>query len=337
MSAREVTAIVGGAAWSNWTSYTVETDILTPAAAWSLEVANPTTPQIAAIEEGAAITLQVGTATVLTGWVDQKVFRSDRQGDLMTLTGRDFSAPLVDCSAPLAWASLRNVSLRVLATRCLAAVGAVAALVVDPAGEELLPRVHVDPGDTFWELLERHARDLRLMLWTSPPVGTLHRHVPGPLSASNNVVSAELAWKVSGRRSPVTVVGQSAGGDDLFGEGASKLYGKATDAGLLAKGLTRPLVVQVATASSTRKAKARARWEVEQRQGDAWVGTYTVPGHGPTTASVWDVDAIVNVLDDRAGILGPRWIAARRLEKSRQAGTQTVLTLRDLNAILPPV
>lgn len=327
----------------------MDLDVLTPAAGWSLSAANPTPAQIEAITEGSPILLQVGGADVLVGWIDQKRLSSSRSGTILSLSGRDHVAPLVDCSVPMTW-SLKNITLYLLATQILAHLG-IPAIVFGPNDiDEPIPRVHPEPGESFWDLLVRYARERRLLVWAqpgqlhisrpnyvTPPVGALCRRVPGPLAAANNVLSADHTWKVSQRRSPVTVVGQGAGGDALFGAAAGRVVGTATDPVLTALGLARPLVVQEGTIRTNARALARARWEVEKRAGDGWIGSYTIPGHGPTSASIWGLDEIVTVLDEVAGISGPRWVAAVRFTRSRSSGTTTTLTLRDLHALLPPV
>lgn len=348
-SSSGVVAVVGAQAWSNWTAYDVDADVLTPAAAFTLSVADPSPAQVAAVSEGAAITLRVGTVTILTGWIDEKVLQSSRgSGDVLTLTGRDFTAPLVDCSVPLRWTH-RRVSLQQLAALALQELGVTAAVVAHADAAQLLDYVHPEAGETFWELLAREAKRLRLMLWSEPDglhisrpdytsaaIGTLHRHVAYPARQSNNILEAEINWRTSGRRSSVTVVGQSPSSDSLSGLGSSRIVAQASDTDLVALGLTRPAVVEDAGATSYAKARARAQWEVSRRRGEAWVARYSIPGHGPAEGQVWEVDAVVSVLDDRAGVQGPRWCSARKFQKSRQ-GTTTSLTLRDLNAILPAV
>jgi len=349
-SSSGVVAVIGAATFPNWTSYDVDADVLTPAAAFTLSVADPSPAQIAAISEGAAITLRVGATTILQGWVDEKVLQSSRgSGDILTLAGRDYTAPLVDCNVPLRWTH-RRISLTQLVTLALAELGVAAAVVAHADAATLLDYVHAEPGETFWELLAREAKRLRLLLWSEPdglhigrpayasaPIGTLHRHVTNPGRQLNNVAAAEITWRTSGRRSRVTVVGQSPSSDTLVGTGASRITCSATDADLVAMGLSRPAVVEDAGATSYVKARARAEWEVSRRRGEAWAGRYTVPGHGPADGQVWDIDAVVSVLDDRAGVQGPRWCSARKFSKSRDAGTTTTLTLRELNAILPAV
>lgn len=333
----ELTAILSTSAWANWTSYSVDADVLTPAGAFTLEVAAPTAAQVAAITEGSALTLMVGSTCILAGWIETKSLSSSREGTRLSIHGRDCAAPLTDCSVPINWRHA-NISLAQLARLAVAELGLSLAVDADVAAEELIPHVHAEPGESFWELLERHARRRRCLIWSeprklrigrpdyvSPAVGGLRRQLSG---AENNVLSAEITWRVANRRSPVTVLGQAS-------DGSGRVVGQATDAELLRLGLRRPLIVQDGGVGTTKRAKERAQWEVQRRAGEGWTGTYTVPGHGPGSGRVWEIDSVVDVLDEPAGVRGPKWIAARRLQRSRN-GTTTTLTLRDLGAIAPP-
>lgn len=344
----EVTAIVGSSAYQNWTAYTVDLDFLTPTDAFTLTVANPTPSQVSAVGEGTSITLMIGGDIILKGWVDEKRYQGSRAGDLMTLAGRDAVSPLVDCHAPLTW-SWKDIPLSKLASLALSELGVTLAVDAAAEAEEPISWVHAEPGETYWDILEREAKRTSLMLWSTPGclhigrptysgtlVGQLRRMVTQPFNASNNVKSAEITWKVSNRRSPITVTGQSSGSDSLYGTGASRLSGQALDSGLVELGLWRPCQLHDAGVRSTRAAKDRASWEVSRRRGETWVARYSVSGHRPSADGVWEIDTLVDLADERVGINGPKWISGVRFQKSR-AGTETTLTLREIDSILPPV
>jgi len=348
MSDDAVTAVVGALAYTNWTQYQVDVDFLTPTDAYTLTVANPTSAQVTAIGEGTPISLMLGTTVLLLGWVDEKRLQSGRAGDFLTLSGRDASAPLVDCHVPMRW-TWKSTTLATVAALALTELGITMAVEASAEAQAILPWVHPEPGETFWDLLDREAKRARLMLWCTP--GVLHigrptytsgvvgqlRRQAGPMGANNNVKQVEIAWKTSSRRSPILVAGQCSGSDALYGAGASRVSGQATDADLVMLGLSRPAVLHDAGVRTAAQARARAKWEVSRRAGDAWSARYTVPGHRPSAGRVWGIDELVDVQDARAGVSGPKWVSAVRFTSSRQAGAETTLTLRELNSILPPV
>ena len=65
---------------------------------------------------------------------------------------------------------------------------------------------------------------------------------------------------------------------------------------------------------------------------------YTVEGHGQKNEDdggfvPWDIDTVVDVLDDVAGIAERMYVVGRGFEKSRQSGTTTRLELIRLHSI----
>lgn len=340
--ADELVAVVGGQAWANWTSYRVDRDILTPADGWQLSVGNPTAAQVAAIQEGSAIALSIGATPLLRGWVDTKQLSRSRDGTRLVLNGRDQVAPLVDCSATTQLIS--GTTVAAAAQKALQSLGIAARVDADAAATTPV-RVAVEPGETFWDVLERLAKAAGVMVWAEPGVLRIGRpdYVSAPVASlvlsdtplRSNIVSIEHSWNVSGRRSTVQVGGQGGGSDTLFGATSSSVRGTATDAELVAMGLVRPLILSDADASSASAARARAEWEVSRRQGEAWTATVGLRGNGPSPGQVWTPNTVVTLDDDRAGVHGPHWISAVSLSGSRDQGTRTALTLRRLGAILP--
>lgn len=349
MSGSGLVAIIGGTAWDNWTEFEVEADVLTPAAAFSLTLGAATPSQVAAVQEGTALTLMMGRVTLLTGWIDRKRLASSHSaGSVLTLEGRDHLAPVVDCSAPVEW-SWTNLSLTALAQRILQNLGVTARVVADADANTTIASIQTDPGESCWDLLTRYVRRQRLLAWSEPgilrigrptytgtPVGEL-RHLLDPTTRNHtNVLESSHAWRTSARRSPVTVLGQAAGSDTLFGSSVAHIRAQATDEALVAEGLFRPLILTDGSVDTYRSALDRARWEVGRRAGEGWVGMYGLRSHGPTPETVWEINTLVDVVDEAANIRGPRWIASRTLRKSRRQGATSHLVLRDLNAILPP-
>ncbi len=66
------------------------------------------------------------------------------------------------------------------------------------------------------------------------------------------------------------------------------------------------------------------------------VANYTVEGHGQNVEGVftpWDIDTVVDVQDDLAGVNERMYVIGRVFEKSRQSGTVTHLELVRLNSL----
>lgn len=346
-STTPIRLVMGASAWSNWTRYDIDSDFVTPADSWSFEVHNPTALQLAALVTGVAVTLQVGTATVLRGVLERKTIRRSKgSGTVITVGGRDLSGPLVDCAPPSSW-SFVQTPLATVAQAALTELGISAT--VTASAEATAPRAHIkaEPGETYWQVLERVAKKLRLMLWmapegvlhigrpdyTSPPVGVLLNSS----TAGCNVLEAAYSDDLAGRFTDVTVLGQVAGSDDAFGASAAQVKGTAQDTVLRARGLYRPTTLDDGDVESTVEAKARAAWEVSQRQYEATQLQYVVAGHGPSAGVLWAPNQQVTVVDELVGTSGVWWISSRRFTRDIDSGTRTELVLRPPNLLLPAV
>ncbi|MCS5514637.1 hypothetical protein NWF32_00170 [Pseudomonas qingdaonensis] len=102
---------IGGLAHDTWDGWSIESDLLTPADAFELELhtkRGARLPEV--IKEGAPCSLTLDGDLVLTGQVDEFEHDISRQGISMRINGRDRAAPLVDCSAP--FVSMREASLK---------------------------------------------------------------------------------------------------------------------------------------------------------------------------------------------------------------------------------
>lgn len=349
-SAVEAKLVVGGYAWANWTRYELDADYTTPADAWSFEVHNPSHAQLAALTTGSAIQVLVGDQVAQKGFLERRQARRAKDGGtVIALSGRDLGAPLLDCTPKASWI-WRNVSLESLAKQALAELGVTATVSAHADAKTLRSVQKAEPGETYWQVIERYAKKLRLLPWMSP-AGVLHLDRPDYTSepvatlihgrtsyaSQTNVIEFVHDEDLAGRYSDVTVVGQVPGNDSLFGSAACQVKGTAKDAGMAAKGLYRPTVMDDGDVASSTEASARAAWEVSHRQYEAQSLQVVVPGHGPTSMTLWELNTQVTVVDEVFGTSGTWWIAGRRLLRDRKGGSRSALTLRVPGALLPAV
>lgn len=347
---REVTLVLGAYAWSNWASYEVAVAADCPAGTWTVDARNPTPAQLSLLTLGSPTSLMVGTRQVLRGYLDRVETRRSRSGTSVRLSGRSLAAPLVDCCPPASW-SWRQVSLATLAEKACSELGVPATVEARAAeASALVAYAKAEPGETYWQVLERYARKARIMPWMSGP-GTLALGRPDyttapvaelviGLAASRNRTNVQEASRVrdlAGRYSSYTVLGQGRGGRKATAATAGQPVGRAADAELVAAGLVRPLVLDDGDLRSTAEAQARAEYEASMRLYAADVLECVVPGHGPSLAEIWAPDSQVTVLDELNGISGTRWISAARFLRDREGGTRTALTLRVPGTLLPAV
>lgn len=340
----DVRLIVGGQAWASWTSYDLDADYLTPADGWRVTARNPGSAQLAAVRPGTVVQVLIDSTPILMGTLERvESERTVGVGHVISLSGRDLAGALTDCSPGTSW-TLRNMSLAAVARQALSELGVAATVVA--AAEAQVPRkiIKAEPGESYWDCLERYAHKARLGLWMDPlgvlnigrpnylaaPVAeVVHAVAPGT-AGGTNVLSCQYVDDISGRRSPVTTVGQSAGGG-LFAAAAT-VTGVAIDATL---GLVRPVLVDDGDVASVTEAVARGRWEVSRRQFEGRSLTVEVQGHLAKPGVPWSPGQMVAVRDEVHGIVGSWWLRSRQMSRSQQSGTRTTLQLHPPNLYLP--
>ena len=134
----------------DWTGYRVESDLLTPADAWRVSLGIPASQVPAYVRPWAEVELLLGEDVVLSGRID-RIERSIAKGEhLLTLSGRDNAAVLVDCSAPIR--TRREVDLAEAVDLLVRPLG-LTKVRVDAVGHK--KKVEVEPGMTAWDALKR--------------------------------------------------------------------------------------------------------------------------------------------------------------------------------------
>ena len=184
-----VTLAVAGREHRDWESYSIDSDLFTPADAWQVSLGIPAGEVPASLHPWAEVELRLGTDTVLTGRIDALRRRLARGAHSLTLHGRDLAAVLLDCSAPVL--ARRELSLAEVCATWLRPLGIDR---MDIQGGDTSRKVTVEPGMSAWEVLERAAEASGLWPWFAPD-GVLHVAAPDYGRATD----AELILRDNGR------------------------------------------------------------------------------------------------------------------------------------------
>lgn len=231
MSSRPiVTLVVGASAWTNWTSYELDAQFSTPADGWSVAVENPTSSQWQSLQTATTISLLVGDQVALVGWLERKEVKRSTSGTVVSLSGRDISAPLTDCGPGPTW-SAKNTSLLAIASAATAALGVTATVAGVPDANATIAIAKAEAGESWWQILDRYAKKARLMVWMTPD-GTLRIGRPDYTSApvaslvhalrgQTTVLDLGYSDDITQRFTQITVVGQAKGSDSTYGDRAS--------------------------------------------------------------------------------------------------------------------
>lgn len=334
-----ISVTVGGVANDTWTGWRVESDLLTPADAFELElytrdrVSLPTD-----VAEGAPCRLALGSDVVLTGRLDDVEHEVSRGGHVVRLTGRDLAGGLVDCSTP--FVSLREASLKQIVDQVVRPMG-IAKVRLQADKPATRRRIQVQPGQSAWEALQQLAEANGLWPWMEPdgtlvvggpdytaaPVGTLTLRVDG---RGNNVERLNLRRSIANRYSEVVVLGQhGAFGGGQWLTDRTALKARQVDSALQQRGIYRPRVVVDASCDSGDLATARARKLLADSQLSGVELRAQVAGWRATGGAVWTPGQRVQVQSEPHNLDSTYFIMARTLRLDRRSGAVTELSLRE--------
>lgn len=333
---------IGGRVHSGWTRYEIDSDLMTPADAWRMTLAQPEIELPPEVVEGAKVEVMLGDETVLTGQLDERALTVDAGRHELSLTGRDGAAVLLDCSSPIVTA--RDATLDDVIAKVVRPLGVVR-IRVDADKKFLRERVSTEPGDTAWDSLRRAAEANGLWPWfepdgtlvvggpdySKPPVARLVMRADGQ---GNNLLSLSERRSIVERFSEVTVLGQSTavGTGAAERDGRHNLKNTVRDDGV---SIYRPKVVVDHEAVNADIASAKARKIISDGRVKSYTLSATVKGHRTDDGLLWTPGQRVTLLSEPHGLDGIYFLMARRFTCDKVNGQRTVLTLKEDGVWVP--
>ncbi|WP_232006532.1 phage baseplate assembly protein [Pseudomonas chlororaphis] len=330
---------IGGLAHEEWDGWSIESDLLTAADGFELELYTKDATRLPSVlAEGAPCSLTLGKDRVLTGQIDEFEHDISRQGISMRITGRDRAAPLVDCSAP--FVSMREATLAQILDQVVKPLG-ITQVEIRAAQVKTRRRIQIEPGQTAWEALLQVAEANGLWPWVEPdgrlviggpdynaaPVGTLILREDG---VGNNVQRLSVRRSIANRYSQITVLGQHGQYDnDGLDTKRSHLRSVIQDETLARRGIFRPKVIIDSSSENQDMATTRARKLLADSRLEGFEIRAVVMGHRADNGQVWNPGQRVIVRSEPHGLDATYFLMARTLRLTRGEGAITELRLRE--------
>jgi len=317
---------VGGMTRDTWESYRIDSDLLTPADGWEVNLGRIGEALPAYIHEGADVKLRLDDALILTGSIDTITDTTNKAaGTTVALTGRDAGALLIDCSAEIL--TLNESTLKQIITKAVLPLG-ISKVRWQAPEKTVRTRVHTEPGQSVWEWLQAACEANNVWPWfepdgtlvigepdyTVPPVATLVLD-----GERTNVEEMAVVRDMTSRYSQVTVYGQAAGDGE---DGVVHVVGRATDEAVRVK---RHKVVVDGNCETTALATARAQKLIGDGRMAGTRISVRVSGHRAGNGQVWTpgMRAVLECPDKR--VSGIWYLIRRTLRLTRYEGKITEL------------
>ncbi|MNF46974.1 phage late control protein GPD [compost metagenome] len=304
----DVVLRVEGQRYSGWLSVEVSRNLESLAGEFTVGVVMESTAQLPAIVRGQEVLVEIEGQRAISGWVRKTTSKITGEELSMTVTGRDYTADLVDCSAVFKAGSWANQNLEQIARDLLSLFHIeVVWQVADAKAAEPFPRFKLDHSETVFEALSRGAKQRGIIL-TSDPLGRVVFTEPGlagtaePLMLGDNLLECEYVDDDSDRFSVYQVLGDSAGGSEL---GESMLLEQVTSVtGTFVDDAVprwRPKQIWAGTSTKTAAAQSQAQTERARALSQGQRVTAQVRGWQQRDGALWPLNAITAVT---APILG---------------------------------
>lgn len=259
------------------------------------------------IRQGSACTVDIGGERVITGYVDDWVPSYDETTVTISVSGRDKTADLVDCSIDYPSGQFNNQTLAQIADVVCKPFG-IKVIVNTDVGEPF-QRTQIEQGETPHELLSRLAKQ-RGVLLTSDTFGNLvitraSKEKAGvSLILGENIKAARGRFSWRQRFSNFTIKAAGAAhGKEWDAAALSTVGGIKADVKDSEIGRYRPMIIVNEEITTAEGAARRGQWERQRSIGKSNTAEYTVTGWRiPQTGKLWNINTIVPVIDEILGL-----------------------------------
>ncbi len=333
----DASLLVNGKSFSGWTSISIKRSIKTLCGSFDLTLidkwAQEQTPWLIAPNDECV--LKIGDEILITGYVDsvQPSFSSTQRS--VTISGRDKSADLVDCSTEIKPGNWENISLERLAKLVCAPFGV--AVTNEVTGLKPFLAWRIQPGETGFETLDRAAKLSGVLLVNDGAGGIVITRASTDRASTRlvqgvNILTGSANFDTKDRFSNYTVKGQNeASYSDASPETDFQVSGKASDAGIKR---FRPLTIISEGAATLAICTLRAQWEATFRAAKSSKVNVVVYGWRQENGMIWAPNTIVNLDASFLGVRQDFIISSVNLIKS-SSGTTTALELERPDAYTP--
>lgn len=327
-----------GIAYTLWETATFNRSLDSNCGQFSITSSNPFN-QSYPLRIGDRVQIIINGISVINGFVDKITASGSLDGHTLNIAGRDKVSDLIDSSVPDSVKSIKGpISLKAMAERIIAALGASIKVIDDTGGIESFGAEDLqaaESGQKCMDFLVSFARKRQVYLITngngdlvifkprSQKLKTqlLHRH-DGP---NNNVKSAELVLDVSQRFNRYVVRTQSnTAADPTAGYDAESVSvtGSAIDPEIRA---SRYLEIQGEQSMNSGEGTNRADEEANLRRAKGLTYTATLYGDSQRDGSPWDIGYLVDAFDDYNGVRGELLMFAISTQIDLNGGSETTV------------
>ncbi len=308
--ADQIVLSAGGNVYEGWTKIRITRSLEAMAGSFDLELTHKWDGSdskykafMNPIKAGEPCVVKIGNDKVITGYVDDWVPSYDDKQVIISVSGRDKTSDLIDCSIIYPSGQFKNQTFTQIAKTVCQPFGINVIVETNVGGA--FTKVQIEQGETPHELLTRLARQRGLLLTTNGEgdlvitrASTKRAGVSLILGENIKAARGRFSWRE--RYSQFKVKGSGVDWNDAGPEVAGGIEAIVRDSEI---GRYRPLIIVNDEITTADGASKRGQWERQRSIGRSNSAEYTVAGWRiPQTGKVWNVNQIVPVQDEIVGL-----------------------------------
>lgn len=324
--------------FTGWTSVKIRRSVEAISGKFDITLTNTLPKEAWELYAGLPCKASIGDDILINGFIDKLSGNVDSTTRGLTISGRDKTGDLVDCSVSNTPAEWKNLTLLSIVNYLIQPFGLKVSSEVNPS--EKFTKFTCTTGEKVQEAISR-ACNLRSVIPMSTPKGDLKLTSIGRNSAfdylvyGENVKSASFDVDFTDRFSSYTILGQSSGSGNPWKKGTNtQVKGTASDAEIER---FRPFVKKAESSVSPKAAGTRAAWEANIRASKSENINVVVQGVRMSNSALWEPNMMVQVSIPPLNINSVLLISSVEYSQD-SAGTITTISLkrRDAFTFEPP-
>lgn len=329
----DISLSIAGTKYSGWETIRVSRSIDSLCGTFNFSLTDFPFEDTRQIQAGLAVTLQVGSTTLITGYIDAVSRVREGNRTELTFSGRDKTLDLVDCSAIYKSNVWRQAKLSQITNDLCEPFGVIVASV--EGGDPKIKEFAIQTGESPFSAIERLCRAYGILPLTNnngnillTTIGSTEADVQ--LVVGKNIEKVTYSQDWSDRFSDYLIKGYIRGSGSGWLKDRVNLKGHSVDAGV---DRYRPLVVVAERHMTQAEISTRAGWEAQVRMGKSEsvnctvMGWHQNPSLPPILSRIWEPNELVSIEDSSWDIRAQLVITSVTFEVTAQTGRTTSLVL----------
>jgi prophage tail gpP-like protein len=305
----EIKIVIDNKEYTGWKSFDISRSLDSMCGSFSAQIFEDIGDLINGITPGKQCDVFIGDTQLISGFIFERSRSVSESSSSVSISGRDKTADLIDCSAIKRGGEFTNIDLFNLVS---AICEPFKINVISSVGNhEKFKKFVIENGESAYEAIERACRQRGVIAITDRAGNLKLSSVSKSLLVDSwdsliygeNIKSIDESYSHSDRYSQYIVKSQDSGDGNPWDDAIIQKIGTANDSIIKRY---RPLLIINEAKGSSKTVKARASWEAQIRAGRSLSYDVSVVGFRQKSLGsnqpLWEIGEKVNLIHDQWGI-----------------------------------